>query len=175
MCIRDSSLYYSQDTEFQRPKVTLTFRILQPEADATLENTVLKGLFANCVNEALNEDAYPASMAGLSYGFSAGLGGVNLTVTGYSASASTLLEKVVATLRNTSISEERFAAIKDTNIRTLENFPKSDAWRLARHHKNYIQEKVYFTPGEQLSVLRDATLARVLAYGRKRLFKQGRI
>ncbi len=169
------SLYYSQDTEFQRPKVTMTFRILQAESTANLQNTILKGLFADCVNESLNEEAYPAAMAGLSYGFGAGLDGVNLTVSGYSTSASTLLQKVISTLKKPNISEERFSAIKDTNIRALENFPKSDAWRLARHHKNHVQEKIFFTPEQRLEVLRQVTLSKVLDYGRKHLFSQGQI
>jgi len=165
------SLYYSQDTQFQRPKVTLTFDILQPENQATLKNSLLKGLVADVVNEALNEEAYPAAMAGLSYGFSAGLDGVNLTLTGYSTSAGTLLNKILKTLQNPDISEERFEAIKETNIRALENFPKSDAWRLGRHYKNLTTEKVQFSPEEQLPVLRKITLADVTTYARKELFR----
>ena len=169
------SLYYSQDTQFQRPKVTLTFDILQPENQATLKNAMLKGLVADIVNEALNEEAYPAAMAGLSYGFSAGLDGVNLTLTGYSTSAGTLLDKILSTLQNPTISEERFAAIKETNIRALENFPKSDAWRLGRHYKNLTTEKVQFSPEEQLPVLKKITLKEVLDYSRKKLFRYGNI
>ncbi len=169
------TLYYSQDTEFQRPKATLTFDILQPESQATLKNTILKGLFADIVNEALNEEAYPAAMAGLSYGFSAGLDGVNLTISGYSTSASTLLEKILKTLQNPEISQARYAAIKETNIRALENFPKSDAWQLARHYKNHTTEKVHFSPEEQLPVLRETTLQEVKDYARKDLFRQGRV
>ena len=169
------SLYYSQDTQFQRPKVTLTFDILQPESQATLKNAMLKGLVADVINEALNEEAYPAAMAGLSYGFSAGLDGVNLTLTGYSTSAGTLLDKILTTLQNPTISKERFAAIKETNIRALENFPKSDAWRLGRHYKNLTTEKVQFSPAEQLPVLREITLNDVKSYARKELFRHGNI
>jgi insulysin len=169
------TLYYSQDTEFQRPKVTITFQILQSEKDATLRNIVLKGLYADCVNEALNEESYPAAMAGLSYGFSAGLGGVNLTVSGYSLSAMKLLEKVIATMKGFDISEERFESLKERTVRALENFPKGDAWRLARHHKNHLQEKVFFTPEQQLALIGKVTLKSVRDFARKQLYRQGKI
>ncbi|SVD33171.1 uncharacterized protein METZ01_LOCUS386025, partial [marine metagenome] len=52
---------------------------------------------------------------------------------------------------------------------------KSDAWRLARHHKNHLQEKIFFTPEDQLPVLRKATLKNVRSFARKQLFRQGQV
>ena len=72
--------------------------------------------------------------------------------------------------QKTQHSEERFSAIKDTNIRVVS---QGDAWRLARHHKNHVQEKI-FTQEQKVEVLREV-IVKVLDYGRKHLFSQGQI
>lgn len=167
-------LYYSQDQEFLRPKVAIQFKIRHPESFVTLENTVLKDFYADAVRESLNEIAYPAQMAGLGYSIAAGTEGLYLTMSGYNESAKVLLEQIMDAMLKVDISDDRFQAMKDLTIRSLENFPKSDAWRQARTAKQEISNKVYFTPEQRLEVARNVELKDVKSYVQK-LFKKGYI
>ena len=165
-------LYYSQDQEFLRPKVAIQFKLRHPKAFVTLENTVLKDFYADAIRESLNEIAYPARMAGLGYSITSGTEGLYLTFSGYNESAKILLDQVIDAMLKVNISEERFAAIKDLTIRNLENFPKGDAWRIARDAKRELYNEVYFTPEQQLEIARGVELKDVQAYV-KSLFKKG--
>ena len=167
-------LYYSQDQEFLRPKVAVQFKIRHPEKFVTLENTVLKDFYADCVKEALNEIAYPARMAGLGYSIDSGIEGLYLTLGGYNESAWLLMDEIIREMLELNISEERFNGIKDGKIRELENFPKGDAWRIAREAKREILHEVAFTPEQQLEVARNIELEDVRQFVKK-LYNKGYI
>ncbi len=157
-------LYYSQDVTFQRPKVSLIYRIKQPTASVDLRSSVLKTFYGACLNEVINEVGYTAAMAGLSYKFSVELGSVDLTVSGYDESAMKLLKMIVGIMPKFTLSEERFESIKDGIIRDLENFPKADAWQIARMQKRKTVREFHYMPDEQLPLAREVTLEDVLAF-----------
>lgn len=167
-------LYYSQDQEFLRPKVAIQFKIRHPKSFVTLENTVLKEFYADCVRESLNELAYPARMAGLGYSIAAGVEGLYLTVSGYNQSAFALTDEIIREMLEVNISEDRFEAIKDTTIRGLENFPKGDAWRIARSGKQELLNEVFYSPEQRLEFSRGVTLDDIQSFG-KILYKKGYI
>ena len=165
-------LYYSKDQEFLRPKVAIQFKLRHPRSFVTLENTVLKDFYADAIRESLNEIAYPARMAGLGYSITAGTEGLYLTLNGYNESAKILLDQVIDAMLEVNISEDRFEAIKDLTVRSLENFPKGDAWRQARSAKSELYNEVFYTPEKRLEVARDVILSDVKSYV-KTLFKKG--
>ncbi len=157
-------LYYSQDQEFLRPKVAIRFKIRHPESFISLENTVLKELYADCINEALNELAYPARMAGLGYSVSAGIEGLYITLSGYNESAFELLNEVMREMQEFNLSEARFEALKDAKVRSLKNFPKSDAWRITREAKRGILNEVYYSPAQKLATVEQMSIDDVRAF-----------
>jgi insulysin len=157
-------LYYSQDVTFQRPKVSMMYRIRQPRSSIDLRSAVLKTFYGACVNEVINEVGYTASVAGLSYSFTVELGSVDLMVSGYDESAIKLLEMIVGSMPKFEFSQEQFASIKDSIIRDLENFPKADAWRIARMQKRKTLREFHYMPDEQLPLAREVTLEDVLEF-----------
>ncbi|MEQ9824544.1 MAG: insulinase family protein [Puniceicoccaceae bacterium] len=167
-------LYYSQDQTFQRPKVAIQFKIRHPEAFPTLEHAVLKDFYADVVRESLNELAYPARMAGLGYSIASGAEGLYLTLSGYSESAMSLLNEILDAMLKVEVPVERFEAIQDLTVRSLENFPKGDAWVIARDAKRELTTEVYFTPSQRLTVARDIELEDVQAFA-KVLFAQAHV
>lgn len=168
------SLYYAQDTEFLRPMVTEVYRFRLPRSLGTLENAVLLRYYEACVNEALNETAYTAQQAGLNFGLRADLEGVQISVSGYDASATQLLEVVAANLVDFQLSAERFAAIKDRLLRDLGNFPRMDAYQILNETRRAAVREFYFRPDEQLPVAESVILADVRAFA-KSLYQQGKI
>jgi insulysin len=168
------SLYYSQDTEFLRPMVTEIYRFRLPRSLGTLENAVLLRFYEASLKEALNETAYPALEAGLHFNIAAALEGVQLTVSGYDEPAGRLLETLTASLVDFTLSEERFAAVKDRIVRELANFPRADAWQILRESRRATVREFYFRPDEQLPVAQTVTLAAVKDFARK-LYAKGKI
>ena len=168
------SLYYAQDTEFLRPMVTQVYRFLLPRSIATLPNSVLLDFYQACVNESLNETTYPARGAGLNFAIRASLEGVTITVSGYDASADNLLDVITRNLVNFELSEERFAALKDQQVRRLQNFPLSDAYLLVTETSRTEMREFYFPPEDQLPLAQNVSLADVKKFARS-LFARGKI
>jgi insulysin len=168
------SLYYAQDTEFLRPMVTQAYRFRLPRSLGTLRNSVLIDFYQACVNEALNETAYPARNAGLDFAVTASLEGVSITVSGYDASADTLLDVLTRNLVRFELSEERFLALKDQLVRGLQNCPLSDAHLLVRETSRTEMREFYYPAEDQLPLAQKVTLADVKKFARS-LYARGKI
>jgi len=168
------SLYYAQDTEFLRPMVTEVYRFRLPRTLATLDTAVLLRFYQACVNEALNEVAYTASVAGLDFSLTAGLEGVFITVNGYDSSATRLLEVIAKNLVEFELPESQFLAIKDSLLRGLSNFPRSDAYQILTQTRRSVIREFYFRPDEELDLAEKVTLEDLRAFARK-LYAHGKI
>ena len=143
-------LWYAQDTEFNMPKVSLRFRIRNQKDRVDAGYMTRLYLYADCINEELNEIAYPAGVAGLGYEFSADPEGLTIVINGYAPSVGKLLNEIGKRLKTLNISEEKFAAIKDIRMRGWKNFKMGEAWDVAREISRTIRKKTYFSPDDYL-------------------------
>jgi secreted Zn-dependent insulinase-like peptidase len=168
------SLYYSQDTSFQRPMVGEVYRFRLPRALGSVETSVLLRFYEACVRETLNETAYTAREAGLNFSFNAALEGVQIAVDGYDESTTRLLEVVAANLVDFKVSPERFAAIKDRLVRELANFPRADAYLILNETRRSAVREFHYRPDEQLPIAQGVTLAAVQDFAR-RLYAHGKL
>lgn len=155
------ALYHSLDAEFLRPKVSLHYKIRLPAQHMNLRYKVLLDMYTQCVNESLNELAYPAGLAGLSYSFGSDYEGIYFSINGYGGSAEILFDHVLDHMQNFRISEETFAAIKDRTVRGLENSSRQDAWRIVRTRNYELIEAASYREDVQLPVVQELTLADV--------------
>jgi insulysin len=151
-------LYHSEDFKFLRPKASLIYKIRFPREKINLRYKVLLDTYSACVTESLNELAYPARLAGLNYGFSGDVEGVDLTISGFDESVPKLFENVLDHMKEFKISEETFEALKDRSVRGLKNFPKQDAWQITRYLNYEVLQEVDFRPEDQLTILKELTL-----------------
>jgi insulysin len=168
------SLYHAQDTEFQRPLLAQVMRFVLPRERGTLRTAALLPLYQACVQEGLTETTYAAAEAGLHFGFSAGLEGVQISIDGYDASAGRLLQQVAAGLGDCSVSPERFAALKDRVLRGLSAFEHVDAYQTLTESRRRAVREFYFRPDEILPLARDLSLADVRAFARG-LYARGKL
>ena len=168
------SLYYAQDTEFQRPLLAHVLRVRLPRSMATPRNATLLRFYEACVKESLNETTYAASEVGLHFSFSASLMGVQLSVDGYDASTGRLLDEVVAGLRDCPLQEERFAALKDRLLRELTAFDRVDAYMTLLESRRRVVREFHYRPDETLPLAREVTLAQVRAFARA-LYARGKV
>ena len=151
-------LYHAEDFEFLRPKVTLHYKLRFAADQMGLKRKVLLDTYTACVKESLNELAYPAQIAGLSYSFNSGYEGVYFTVSGFDESAPRLFDSVLDHMLDLRLDEGRFAAIKDRLVRSLANFAKQDAYRQARFYNDEVQNSVLYKPSERLAIAEQLTL-----------------
>ena len=168
------SLYYAQDTEFQRPQLAHVSRLRLPRAMATLRNATLLRFYEACIKEALNETTYAAAEAGLQFGFSASLEGVQISIDGYDASARRLLDSVLVAARGCPLSQGRFAALKDRLLRELSAFDRVDAYVTQQESRRRVVREFHFRPDEMLPVARELTLAQVQGFARN-LYARGKL
>lgn len=146
-----TTLWYLQDTEFGHPKVSLYFHILSPVAYNTVRNAVLTELYTRLIQEQLNEYAYPAMIAGLSFNLSTTKQGVILRIEGYSESALKLLKVVSQTLKKIQLSEENFQTVYQKYLLELKNFPFAASTMISREVSRAINFKRYYSPEAQLA------------------------
>lgn len=160
----DLQLYYLQDTEFQRPMSAFNYKVRPAASMLGMRTTVLLQYYVACVNDSINEVAQDAALAGIGFGVGAAPDGLWFSVSGYSDSASRFFEHLAGELKGFTISEERFAALKDRIVRALVSFPRSETYQIAQDRKNALSRQVYATPEEQLEFAKSVTLADVRAF-----------
>jgi len=157
-------LYYGQDTEFKRPKVSMTFRVHAPDRAIDARTSTLFDLYQAAVLEAVNETGYAARAAGLTYDVSAGPKGIAISVFGYNDSAHALLGELVAAVRGFSLEEERFEALKERMIRDWQNQSRENAFLYIRFFQNQLAEKNAYGPEQKALEAQSIRLADVYAF-----------
>ncbi len=152
------TLWYAQDTEFKRPKVSIQLHILTPQAYDCARSQVLLRLHAALCKEALNEYSYPAYVAGLSWGLSATRRGMMLNLGGYSDSALRLLGIIAEQLTRFDHAQKAFTVEKAKIERELKNFPLSQAYRVAGQLAGRVNLRTYYPRQELAAALEKLTL-----------------
>jgi len=117
-----SRVWFKQDTTFNLPKSILKFYIMSPESYSTPDCVNMSGLFVELLKDSLNEYAYDADIAGLSYSLSDSFYGVMLEVNGYNEKQKVFLEKIVNKIVNFEVDAKRFKIYKQKAVRKLKNF-----------------------------------------------------
>jgi insulysin len=138
-------MWYAQDTTFKRPEATIIFRLKHEKGLESPAYMARLSLYTACINEMLNEIAYPASEAGLDFQLSEDLDGITITINGYTASIPMLLKEIGNRLKSFEISEQQFTDIKNKKIQGWENFKMGQAWEIARHVSRMIRKETYYS------------------------------
>lgn len=115
-------LWWKKDDTFWAPKANFYMVLRNPLTYATPANYVKTVLFTKLVKDALTEYSYDADLAGIGYGVSATMLGIDVHVNGYNDKMSVLLEKVLVTLRDLQIRPDRFEVIKEKMTRQYKNW-----------------------------------------------------
>lgn len=114
-------VWYLRDPSFGAPRAQLRVDLRTRHAVATAEENVLAMLYARLVNDALNAYAYPARLAGLSYGLGPTADGLSLSLGGFDDRLDVLLERVLATMTDLEVRPDRFEHFRSELLRDLRN------------------------------------------------------
>lgn len=114
--------WFKKDDTFWVPKANLFIVMRSPLPGASAENAVKARLYAELVKDALEEYAYDAELAGLNYDIASYSGGLDVDIDGYNDKLSVLLSKVLETMRDLVVKEDRFNIVKERLARGMKNW-----------------------------------------------------
>ncbi|KAJ5737805.1 Peptidase M16 core [Penicillium malachiteum] len=114
-------LWFKKDDRFWVPKGTVHVTLRNPLVWATPANLIKTKLYCELVRDSLDEYSYDAELAGLDYHLAANILGLDVSVGGYNDKMSVLLDKVLTTMRDLVVNQERFNIIKERLTRAFRN------------------------------------------------------
>lgn len=105
-------LWFVQDDQFNVPKGQVIVRLSTPGMEQlSPRDIVLTSLFAKVISDRLNEFAYPAEMAGVSFNIFGGNKGLDIRLGGFSSGHAVLMDEVLASLASHSVDGDRFVRL----------------------------------------------------------------
>ena len=119
-----TNLWYKQDREYKLPKNIFLCEMYSPIGYSSPHNVNILHMFASLIRDALNEYAYYAEIAGLSYVVNNTKYGLSIQLRGYYDKQALLLQKIIDVITNLKIDPQRFEMLKDSYHRGLKNFSK---------------------------------------------------
>eukprot|EP00250_Pteridium_aquilinum_P021928 c25264_g2_i1 orf=2311-5265(+) len=131
-----SKLWFKSDFTFQTPKAYIRIHFNFPESNGSPEAVVLSALFCRLLLDYLNEHAYYAEVAGLSYNVFQTAQGFQVSISGYNHKIAALLEKIIERIVNFEVIEARFSVVKEKVLKDYLNF---------RFRQPYQQALYYFS------------------------------
>ncbi len=159
-------LWFRQDETYGQPRVDFYFSVRSPVANDSPAHAVLSEIYAQMVSDELNEFAYPARLAGLSYRIYPHLRGITVRLSGYDDKLHLLLERVAAVLREPHISTAAFARAKDDVVRGLENARRENPYQQTLGEVSKLLVRPSWSDSQQLAAVRDMTVDRLRVFAK---------
>ena len=146
-------LWFLQDKKFRSPKAELNFRFKLPVLNNSLDNTARTQLFAAMITDQLNEYAYPASIAGLTFSITPNARGFDVNIAGYTDKQSLLINKILNAIVQADFSQVRFDRLKDDLISDWRNEDKNLPYSVLSKKVARLQYMPYWGVKEYIDVL----------------------
>lgn len=130
--------WFKKDDRFWVPKANINLALRSTLVNATPFHSILTSMFKELVEDSLSEYSYNADLAGLEYAISHHNVGLDVDVSGYNDKMSVLLEKVLVSMRDLEVKDERFDVIKERIERGLRNFEYSEPYRQIQTYARWL-------------------------------------
>lgn len=157
-------LWWKKDDQFWVPKAHFFLELRSPILGASAVNTVMQQVYKDLVEDALSTYGYDAELAGLEFGVAQSGGSLTVEVGGYNDKLSVLLEKVIRTMRDLEIRDDRFEIIKERKTRAFENQELLDPYRQVTLFTRWMSKERYCLSRELAEVLPDITAEQMRAF-----------
>lgn len=159
-------IWFLQDDEFRIPKGASYINFRSPHVGMSADQTAAAVLYTSMLKDSVNEFAYPALLAGLSFNIYKHAQGISLRVGGYNDKQALLLDRILDTIKASDFDQQRFSNIRKDMIRSLQN---SVAKRPSSQVMDDLREALLAGEwGEEaiVAALEDMDLASMKAYAR---------
>lgn len=114
-------VWYKKDDTFFMPKAQVEAKLTSEYCDSTVLSHMATELFVQIVTDALNDYAYYAEVAGLSYSVSTSQNGIEVCVHGFNEKLGNLLSVIIETIKSHKTPESRFKVLKKRLEQNLGN------------------------------------------------------
>ncbi|CAI5728102.1 unnamed protein product [Peronospora effusa] len=151
-------LWYKPDRVFATPRAHVALLLHLPSVVANVDNWAHTQLYVKLVRDALNEYAYHANVAELTYSLQVKDSGLELVFGGFNDKLDVLVEVVVAAVCGAKISEARFEVMREELTRESKNAITKVAQK-AKYLRLQLLEKRSFPLEEILDSIEVATVA----------------
>lgn len=165
-------VYYAPDQRYLVPQLSLSFELITPEiVEGNAQKGVLADLFIKLITESLKEYTYLASIAGLDYEIKRSLKGLEITIDGYNEKALLLLNKIIDSMKNEVIDEQKFLLYKEILQRQYQNAQFESPVEQAFEGLKNILYRSYTTKEEKYQAIGSITLNQFNEF-RKNIFSK---
>jgi insulysin len=139
-CPETLHLWHKRDTTFKKPKAIFMSVFRCPLAYASPRSSILAEIATYVIRQVLNEFAYPAEIAGLSYSFDNNVSGFVLAVSGYNDKLNILLKRLMDTICNVSSyqDEQLLDRMCDLKLREWNNFFLGAPYQVAMYETSVL-------------------------------------
>jgi insulysin len=149
--------WWKKDDQFWVPKANVHVYLRSPVVGVTPLVAVMGQLYKELVEDSLMEYAYDAEIAGLDYHTAALSNGFDVTIAGYNDKMPVLLEKVLVSMRDLEIRDDRFDIIKERLMRGYKNFEYQEPYTQSMSYARYVTSESSWTTFELLQELNNVT------------------
>ena len=174
-CLMESDtcqLWYKPDTAFGMPKVNVIFCF-----ETTAVHTespyasVLSNIWADAVTELCLEFSYAASMAGLHGHFGSSRNGLTLDVSGYNHKVPVLLQRLIATAKETTsrLTPELFERLREKREKRFLEFLVSQPYRHAVNALDLCVDRPKWDIHKRLECVKEVTLEDLQLFAKRLL------
>lgn len=157
-------IWFIQDDEFRVPRGLTYINFRSPEVGQNAVQAAQAALYTELLTDQVNEFAYPAQLAGMSFNIYKHTQGVSLRIGGYTDKQTLLLQRLLHGFVEPEFSQARFEDIRKDMIRSLNN---SIAKRPSSQVIDDLNESLLYGQwGEQalISALENTDLRQLEAY-----------
>ena len=158
-------LWHRADVEFGQPRTNFYFAVRSPIANDSPRHTVLSTLLVRMANDALNEFAYPAALAGQTCALSRQRRGITVRLSGWSDKQDLLVARIASTLHTLPLPPGRFEAQKSEYARHLRNVDERKPFRRAMSDVRALLTEPNWSDDALLEALETVELEDLRVYG----------
>lgn len=156
--------WIKKDDRFWVPKANVHIALRSPLASLTPHSTVVTHLYRELVQDALVEYSYDAEISGLGYSIVAHSLGLDVSVSGYNDKMPVLLEKVLVSMRDLEVREERFHIIKERLMRNFRNWDFQQPYHQVGTYSRWLNSEKGWVNEQLLSELPSVTVADIRSF-----------
>ncbi|PSK36776.1 hypothetical protein B9Z65_1959 [Elsinoe australis] len=136
--------WWKKDDQFWAPKANVNVVLRSAIVQSSAMTAVMTSMFKNLVEDSLVEYAYDAELAGLEYSISNHATGLDVVVSGYNDKMHVLLEKVLVSIRDLEVKDDRFEIVKERMLRGMRNFDYQQPFhQISTYSRWLVSEKGY--------------------------------
>ncbi|KAK5154964.1 hypothetical protein LTR04_005901 [Oleoguttula sp. CCFEE 6159] len=136
--------WFKKDDRFWVPKANVHVTLRTPLVSMSALTATMTHIYCELVQDALSEYSYDAEIAGLGYSIGTHAAGLEVSVDGYNDKMPVLLEKVLMSMRDLDVKQDRFDIIKERLLRGFRNWNfQQPYYQVGTYSRWLISEKGY--------------------------------